>query len=143
MDDKIPGEILGFVALGTPLIVLALILVGLVTVVWWFTRRTAGEPRYWRKAVIAGSAFLLIFTWDEILGRAYFYSLCATEGGVKVYKQVELPAEYWNEDGSPKFILPNGNIELTDQFSFKTISDEKYSKIFRIKKNITRILCII
>lgn len=87
-------------ALGAPLIALVLILAGLVLVVWWFARRKAGEPRYWRRAVIAGIAFLLIFTWDEILGRAYFYCLCAAEGGVKVYKQVELPAEYWNEDAT-------------------------------------------
>ena len=113
---------------------------GLVLVVWWFARRKAGEPRHLSRAVIAGVAFLLIFTWDEIVGHTYFYVLCTTEGGGKVFKSVELSGEYWSMDGKPKFVLPNGNIELTDRYSFKTTSDEKYSKLFRIKKNTTRVM---
>ena len=140
MENKLLGELLGFIALSAPLIALVLILVGLVTVVWWFARSKQGTSRRWSRAVIAGAAFLLIFTWDVILGRVYFYSLCAIEGGGNVYKAIKLPAEYWNDDGSPKFILPNGNIELTDQFSFKTISDENYSKIFRIERDTKRIV---
>ena len=36
---------------------------------------------------------------DEIAGRMYFNHLCETEGGVKVYQTIELPAEYWDEEG--------------------------------------------
>ena len=46
---------------------------------------------------------LLLPVSDEIAGRIYFHHLCETEAGVKVYQQIELPAEYWDEDGNPKF----------------------------------------
>ncbi len=46
---------------------------------------------------------LLLPISDEIAGRIYFNHLCETEGGVKVYQTIELPAEYWDEDGRPKF----------------------------------------
>ena len=81
MANKLFAEVFGFVALGAPLIAMVLILAGLLLVVWWFARRKAGVSRHWRKAVIAGATFLLIFTWDEILGRTYFHYLCVTEGG--------------------------------------------------------------
>ena len=142
MENKLLAEILGFVVLGGPLIAMVLILAGLVIVVWWFMRRKGGEPRHWRRAVIAAVAFLLIFTWDEILGRAYFYSLCASEGGIKVYKQVELPADYWDADGGPKFITSRGELDqlmLGNQYEWsfegQTVTNPT-AKFFNMRKSV-------
>ncbi len=46
---------------------------------------------------------LLLPVSDEIAGRIYFNHLCEKEAGVKVYQTIELPAEYWDERGKPKF----------------------------------------
>ncbi len=59
---------------------------------------------------------LLLPIADEIAGRIYFNHLCKTEAGVKVYQTIELPAEYWDEDGKPKFY--DGN----------TLPDNEYVK---------------
>ncbi len=48
---------------------------------------------------------LLLPIADEIAGRIYFNHLCKTEVGVKVYQTIELPAEYWDEDGKPKYYV--------------------------------------
>ena len=66
--------------------------------------------RKWRMGLLTAFLLYLPFGWDVILGRAVFYTLCATQGGVHVYQTVELGPEYWNEDGSPKFILENGEL---------------------------------
>lgn len=64
----------------------------------WLARALARRARdvNGQRAVKAAVAvvFILIPTWDVILGRAYFYYLCATEGGVRVYKRVDLEPEY-------------------------------------------------
>jgi hypothetical protein len=54
---------------------------------------------------------LLLPVSDEIVGRIYFNHLCETEAGVKVYQTIELPAEYWDENGKPKFLKSNGDID--------------------------------
>ena len=78
--------------------------------------------------------FVLIFMLplaDEIVGRLYFNYLCDTQTGIKVYQTVELPAEYWNEDGKPKFYDEmNGNF-LLDGYGveYKTGS---FSSLFHI-----------
>lgn len=48
---------------------------------------------------------LLLPVSDEIAGRIYFNHLCETEAGVKVYRTIELPAEYWDKGGEPKFYV--------------------------------------
>jgi len=55
-------------------------------------------------------AFLIPFA-DEIVGRAYLSHLCSTEAGVKVYKTVELPKEYWDASGEPRFINARGVLD--------------------------------
>lgn len=62
-------------------------LVVYITAAWFIIKRLPSKKAKW----IAVVAFVLIPTWDEIAGRAYFKYLCATEAGVKVYQTVELP----------------------------------------------------
>lgn len=78
-------------------------------IAWLVVKRVPSKKAKW----IAVAVFVLIPTWDEILGRVYFKYLCETESGVHVYKTVELPAEYWDEGGEPKFYdEKNGNFTL-------------------------------
>lgn len=56
-----------------------------------------------RRKIIAAVIMILIPTWDIIIGRAVFYTLCVTQGGIHVYQTVELGAEYFDKDGVPLF----------------------------------------
>lgn len=87
-----------------------LILVGLYILVGFFAIRWLVRMQEKKQIkvlviVIACVVWLLIPTYDEILGRIYFNHLCKTETGVKVYQTIELPAEYWGDDGRPKFYV--------------------------------------
>lgn len=115
------------------LMILAALIV-YVAVAWLVIKRLPNKKAKW----IAVAVFILIPTWDEILGRIYFKSLCETESGVKVYKLVELPGEYWFPDGKPKFIKANGDPDeamLSDRVGFSNEFQEKYSTYFRIKRD--------
>lgn len=56
--------------------------------------------------------FISVLLGDEILGRIYINYLCATESAPKIYQTVELGPEFWNQDGSPKFMSPPKPIGL-------------------------------
>jgi len=71
----------------------------------WIARKKIGMG--WKRKVAGGFAVfllaLLLPFGDEIAGRVYFNHLCETEAGAKVYQTIELPAEYWDQDGKPTF----------------------------------------
>jgi hypothetical protein len=98
--------LLGFIVLTGPLFLIIL----WVPVSIWLAVKVS------RKAIkgknlplkIAGGLMIFLLTFilpfgDEIAGRIYFGHLCATEAGAKVYQTIELPAEYWDEHGKPRF----------------------------------------
>jgi hypothetical protein len=100
-------ELMAFLVLSLPILAGLLIVVLAFFVARAVARRKAGSER--RKTIaglVAALIVILIPFWDEGAGRLYFHYLCSTEGGVKVNKQIELPAEYWNSDGSQKFFPP-------------------------------------
>lgn len=110
---KFFNELLGFVVLTSPF---WLILISLVMGIWIVLkvskRFTSGGTKLAAGIGIFALIFLVLFG-DEIAGRIYFNHLCATEAGVKVYKTVELPAEYWDEQGRAKFYNEkNANFNL-------------------------------
>jgi hypothetical protein len=98
---------LGLIVLTGPLFLIVLWVPVCIALAVWVGRK------FIKKALplkIAGGAavFLIILVIpiaDEIAGRIYFNHLCETKAGVKVYQTIELPAEYWNEDGKPKFYV--------------------------------------
>lgn len=94
-------------------------------------------PNKWGKW-IAIIILILIPTGDSIVGRIYFSYLCSTEAGVKVYQVVELPAEYWDEQGRPRFYdEKNGNLRLPlDSINWESKA-EKYP--LNLEKNISEI----
>jgi len=105
-----------------------------VGIAWLVTKLLPSNKAKW----IAVSVFILIPTWDEILGRVYFKYLCVTESGRKIYKTVELPAKYWNANGEPKFIDQRGipdEAMLGNRYTFSWETEENYSRMFRIKKS--------
>lgn len=107
------NELLGFAVLTGPL---WLILILLPVSVWIAIKVAKRFKQKSAKIAIGLGVFMLVFVApfaDEIAGRIYFNRLCANEAGVKVYQTVELPAEYWEADGKPKFYdEKNGNFNL-------------------------------
>jgi hypothetical protein len=71
--------------------------------------RRGGAQKKWIAAAIAAALVLLIAMGDELVGGLYFHSLCAADGGARVYKQVLLPSELWAADGKPVFLDSSGN----------------------------------
>ncbi len=86
-----------------------------------------------RKKIIAAIIMILIPTWDVIIGRAVFYTLCATQGGVHVYQTVELGPEYFDKEGVPLFY------DRSKIFNNMTLA-ERYVGVSEHKKNISRLL---
>ncbi len=91
--------------IGIALIVIIAGYVALAAGVTYALVKFGATPRA-KWAIGLGSlfAFLVLAVWDEIWGFVHLRHLCATEGGIKVYRTVALGPEYWTEDGSPKFI---------------------------------------
>ncbi len=105
--------LLGFAVLTGPLWLILILL----PVSIWIAVKVARRFKQRHAKIIAGiGIFLVVFFLpfaDEIVGRMYLGYLCATEAGVKVYQTVELPKEYWDEGGSPRFYdQKNGNFNL-------------------------------
>ena len=99
------------------------------------------RKRKWKMGVLTAFLLYLPLGWDVILGRAVFYGLCATQGGVHVYQTVELGAEYFDKDGSPKFInkgLLNESI-LNNKYNADIYKEIYFNKILSVKKIHTRI----
>lgn len=107
------NELLGFTVLTGPL---WLILVLLAVAIWLALMAARRSQRRSAKIAVGLLVFLLIFFvpfGDEIAGRIYLKHLCETKAGVRAYKMVELPAEYWDETGKPKFYdEKTGNFRL-------------------------------
>ncbi|MDO8705084.1 MAG: hypothetical protein Q7J84_09085 [Sulfuricaulis sp.] len=138
---KFFDTLLGFAVLTGPLWLILLALLLGIGIAVLLAKRLKRKPA---KFVGAVGVFLILFLLlfgDEIAGRIYLNHLCATETGVKVYKTVELPAEYWDEQGRAKIQTfksdAPGIIRLigTSVPSFDEISfTELYSPSFHIEK---------
>ena len=114
-----------------------------VTITRWIIRIPKRRVHKWIVALISLSVFALIPTWDVILGRVYFKYLCETEGGIHVYKTVELGPEYFMEDASPNYFSstsPNyffkehylDEFVLDNRYIGKSEWDREYSEQFHI-----------
>ena len=132
------NELLGFAVLSGPLFLILLWLPAAIWIAFKISKRFT-QPG---KKVAAGiGVFILTFLLpfaDEIAGTIYFNHLCTTQAGVKVYKTVELPAEYWDERGRAMFFNQQGYIDR--DFWAKKINEsggrmERYSSVFGIDKD--------
>jgi hypothetical protein len=85
----------------------ALYIVITVLVTRAVTRRMGTGKSKWISGVLTVGVFVLIPTWDEILGTAYFLFLCSKEGGQKIYRTVEITKNYYTPNVADA-ALPNG-----------------------------------
>lgn len=122
----------------TLLAVFAIYIIVAILVTRFFIKRARTRQGKWLKGLAAVAIFVLIPTWDAILGTIYFRYLCATEGGVRVYKVVELRPEYWTSEGKPKFLGHGGGLDeemLGGQYQYQRSSQENYVPLFKIDKD--------
>lgn len=77
---------------------------------------------------IAIAVFVLIPTWDIIPGWLYFNHLCEKEGGIKVFKTVEVDKSYFEPNGQPD------EKKLSSSFTIVHKDDRQYSPNFHIAK---------
>ena len=124
------NEILGFIVLTSPLFLILLWVPVCVGLAVWIGRKIFKKGKTVTGVVMGVLVFLFVMVApvaDEIAGRIYFNHLCKTEAGVKVYQTIELPAEYWDEDGKPRFYdESNGNLNLPVGFIEWETTTEKY-----------------
>jgi len=113
-------------------------------VIWKVIKPVEGKGRKLGTFLVLVFVFYLPLGWDTILGRAYFYYLCETRGGVHVYRHVTLGPEYWNDDGSPKFInSENGELDeafLGGRYTILRRGEKSHSEIFRVASIVTELL---
>ncbi len=106
-------------------------------------KRVAGPWRRLGVVVLVFSICIAIPVGDEVLGRGVLRVLCATKSDIKVYKQVDLPSQYWDEHGVPI----SKWIQIDAEHYLQTIGDccyveninDKYLSFLRIEKSLTRI----
>jgi len=124
-------DFLGFAVLTSPF---WLILIMLPVSIWIAVKVAKHFKRMSARLVGGVGIFFIVFLVpfsDEVVGRMYFNYLCANEAGVKVYQTVELPSEYWDEQGRALFYdAINGNFTLDGyRVEYKT---GVYSPLFHI-----------
>jgi hypothetical protein len=73
---------------------------------------------------------VLIPTWDIIPGWLYFNHLCAKEGGIKVFKTVEVDKSYFQPSGQ----VDEKKLSSSSNFVIEHKDDRRYSPIFHIAK---------
>lgn len=121
------------------LIVLA-VLVGYVITAWFVIKRLPNKKAKW----IAVAVFILMPTWDEILGRIYFKYLCEAEGIQQIYKTFEVGNEYFlspgeiNMNTAGRLPAQGGELNINkvkNRFSFMHEST-RASYFFRIDKAV-------
>lgn len=127
--------LLGFAVLSGPL---WLILILLPVSIWIAYKVAKRFKQGSAKLAVGLGVFVLLFFVpfaDEIAGRIYLSHLCATEAGVKVYQTVELPAEYWDEQGRPKFVKGIGALDTAVLTNYDgNFKNEIYSSFFHVQK---------
>lgn len=89
------------------------------------------ESKLGKYATIA--VFVLIPTWDIIPGQLYHQHLCKTEGGVKVFKTIEIDEAYFLPNGQPD------EKKIREQLLDRVVGepDRTFSTLFHITKDQT------
>lgn len=107
-------QLLGFIALTSPLFLIVLWLPVCIALAVWVGRKLlkTGLPLKIVASTLIFFALLFLPFADEIAGRIYFNHLCEAEAGAKVYQTIELPAEYWDEEGKPTFYKGSRNNDI-------------------------------
>lgn len=75
------------------------------------------------------AVFVLIPTWDILPGRLYHQHVCKTQGGVRVYKTVEVDKAYFLPDGQ------HDEKKLRERLDMQLTMDRTFSKLFHMTKH--------
>ncbi|NJD69637.1 MAG: hypothetical protein FIA90_13505 [candidate division NC10 bacterium] len=132
------NALLGFTVLTGPLWLIIVVLAIAIWVAVKVARRVGGGGA--TKMAVGVLVFLGVFFVpfaDEMAGRIYLNYLCATEAGVKVYQTVELPAEYWDEQGKPRYLASNGFVDmklLPNRFAWHKVNEAYIDSVIKIEK---------
>jgi len=131
---------LGFIVLTGPLFLIVLWVPVCIALAVWIVRKKIDKG--WNvKARVGFLVFviaLFIPVTDVIVDRVYLKYLCETKAEVKILQAVELPAKYWNEDGSPKFMNNRGVLDfkaLDERFEWRHEDKLFSSLITKIHKS--------
>lgn len=143
-------QFIGFLVLLGPLVFVVLWLPLCLWIARKVAKRFTGGAR-WASGVAAFFVVLLLPFADSIAGRIYLNHLCRTEAGVKVYQTVELPAEYWDGLGKPRFyvnrydhekmryIFPDKRMVDGPQFKYTWVT-RPYNEVFHIDEDVLQII---
>jgi hypothetical protein len=124
----------------TYLLAYVILAIGVTALVAWLTRPPVVKLI---AATITFFAFWLFGHIDDILGAREHRELCAKEAGVKVYKKANLPPEFYNADGTPNFIGPEGPDEkrLATYVRFRSNDTSNYpTRYLRTDKRVEQIV---
>ena len=129
-------QLLGFAVLTGPLFLIVLWVPVCIWMAVWVGRKAIKKnlPLKIAGGIAVFLIALVLPVADEIAGRIYLKHLCETEAGAKVYQTIELPAEYWDEDGKAKFIEGNGGVnweQLSEMATTSTVT-KKHPSMFSI-----------
>jgi hypothetical protein len=114
----------------------------IVIVVYFIIARAVVRRQQTKRAkYIATALFVLVPLGDMIPGLLYFYSLCALEGGQKIYKTVDVDSQYILKPGEPDLSSGRPAVggelnreKLLERYVNPDISDEDFSRIFHVGK---------
>ena len=131
------NELFGFIVLTGPLFLIVIFaVVALIAIIILMKKVTGTKKRWLGGLSVFGIAFFILFG-DEIIGRMYLGYLCENKAEMKIYNTVELPAKYWNEDGSPKFISGRGVLDkgmYDSRYGWKFVKEPYLNFIIHIEK---------
>ena len=109
---KLISDLLGMAVLTSPLWIFAILLLVAIAFASLIATRLKRGP----VKILTGIGIFLVVSLlpfaDAVYGRIYFDQLCNTKAGVKVYHTVDLPTEYWDEEGKPRFLKQNGDLDM-------------------------------
>lgn len=109
-----------------------LVACGLYAWMAFFVAKKVGKSTGSKLAKYATIAvFALLPTWDILPGLLYHAHLCKTEGGVKVFKTIEVEKAYFLPDGRPD------EKKLEERVDWRMNFDRSYSTTFHIAKSET------
>jgi hypothetical protein len=75
------------------------------------------------------TVFVLLPTWDILPGQLYHQHLCKTEGGVKVFKTIEVDKAYFQPDGR------SDEKKIEERVEWQMNFDRSYSTAFHIARS--------
>ena len=122
-----------------PLLLLPFILLYLVTVILLthgYVKKQNTIKRKWLFGILLPALFFVGPFADEFVARAYFYNLCDTEGGVKIYKPVYLDEKFFDENNVSIFIgeLKNpSTFELLGRYKGHSSNIYEHNSVFNIR----------